>query len=139
MNLMYKAKCKLCNHDYTADISVLKAHAKTDRHLERLNPAKNTKWKMTQFVHQQTSQYEKLETAIKKAEIKIAGFFAEHDIAARGLDHLSEVLKDCFPDLKIAQKMTIKRTKGTAIIKNVIGESEKSQLAKKLMTQNSAY
>lgn len=37
-----------------------------------------------------------------------------------------------FSDLKIAQSMNLKRTKETVIMKNVIDESEKVELSKKL-------
>lgn len=44
------------------------------------------------------------------------------------MDHLSEVLKSCFPDSKIAADLAIKRSKCTETVKNVIGESQKEYL-----------
>ncbi|XP_015122562.1 uncharacterized protein LOC107044991 [Diachasma alloeum] len=123
-----KARCKLCSQEYTADISVLKTHAKTDKHKERERPLKNTSIKMTQFLQREDGTGDPLDTA----EIKIAAFCADHQIAYNALDHLSDLLKECFPDSRIAQKMAVKRTKGTAIVKNVIGETERRILAEKL-------
>lgn len=128
----YKARCKLCNQEYTADISVLHLHRKTDKHLNNEKPLKKTSMQMAQFVQRGDGSGDPLETAAKIAEIKIAGFCAEHNIAYKALDHLSDLLKSCFLDSKICQKMTIKRTKGTCIVKNVIGETEKSILSEKL-------
>jgi len=39
------------------------------------------------------------------------------------------MLKKCFPDSNIAKNLAMKRTKSTAIIKNVIGLSHKESLA----------
>jgi len=49
------------------------------------------------------------------------------------MDHLSDLLKEIFPDSKIAHEINLKRTKTTAIIKNVIGVSHKDNLAAQLM------
>ncbi len=124
-------KAKVCLRDYTADISVLKSHAKTDAHLEKVSAASNPKMKMTDFL-QKENVNNKLDEAVKNAEIKLVGFFGEHDAAFRGLDHLSDLVKECFPDSRIAQNIAVKRTKGTAIMKNVLGETEKCVLTEKL-------
>ncbi|CAK1591017.1 unnamed protein product [Parnassius mnemosyne] len=63
-----------------------------------------------------------------EAEIKLAGFVAEHNISFLAMDHLSDVLKSCFPDSKIAADLAMKRDKCTATVKNVIGESQKVYL-----------
>lgn len=55
------------------------------------------------------------------------------------MDHLSELLKDIFPDSKIAQDINLKRTKTTAIIKNVIGASHNDTLAEQLKKVNLAF
>lgn len=80
---------------------------------------------MTQFLQPGKGIEDPLDISAKTAEIKIAAYGAEHKIAYRGLDHLSDLLKSCFPDSKIAERMTIKRTKGTAIVRNAVGEVEK--------------
>lgn len=54
---------------------------------------------------------------------------AEHNISFLATDHLTEMLKVCFPDSNIAKNLAMKRTKSTAIIKNVIGLSHKESLA----------
>lgn len=60
---------------------------------------------------------------MKTAEIKLAGFLAEHNIAMRSADHLVDVIKDIFKDSKTAQGLNLGRTKATAIAKHVNGES----------------
>ncbi|XP_053946230.1 uncharacterized protein LOC128855364 [Anastrepha ludens] len=88
--------------------------------------------KMTQFVQRGSGIEEPLSIAAKSAEIRIAAFCAEHNIPYAALDHLSDLLKSSFSDSKIAHKIVLKRTKETAIVKNVIGETEKCRLAEKL-------
>ncbi|XP_015123437.1 uncharacterized protein LOC107045628 [Diachasma alloeum] len=83
---------------------------------------------MTQFLQREDGTGDPLDTA----EIKIAAFCADHKMAYNALNHVSDVLKECFPDSRIAQKMAVKRTKRTAIVKNVIGETERRVLAEKL-------
>lgn len=129
----YKAKCKLCDEVYTADISVLKGHAKTKKHINKLQPSKSTP-KITQFFSRSDDNTKKLTDAIKNAEIKLAGFCTEHDIPMNVFNHLPDTLKDAFPDSKVAQGLAMKRTKVTAVITNVIGETETSEMAEKLHT-----
>lgn len=39
-----------------------------------------------------------LNSDVSKAEIKLSAFIAEHSISFMAMDHLSELLKDIFPD-----------------------------------------
>lgn len=61
------------------------------------------------------------------AKIKLAAFFAEHNVPFLGY-YLSEI----FPDSDIAKKINVKRTKTIAIIKNVTGGSQKFVVSEKL-------
>ncbi|XP_029348396.1 uncharacterized protein LOC107885896, partial [Acyrthosiphon pisum] len=54
-------------------------------------------------------------------------------IKNHALDHIVDVLKDIFDDSEICQKIQLKRTKATNVIKNVISPFAKQLLAKKLM------
>ncbi|XP_028982223.1 uncharacterized protein LOC114841408 [Diachasma alloeum] len=114
------------------NVSVLEAQAKTKKHLDKVNSSKSTKMTMTQFV-QGSYDNVKLETAAKNLEIKLTGFFADHDIAFNCMNHLIDALKDGAPDSKIMAKMNLKRTKATAIVRNVIGETESSETTQKLL------
>ncbi|CAH2092807.1 unnamed protein product [Euphydryas editha] len=51
------------------------------------------------------------------------------------MDHLSEGLKSCFSDSKIAADLAIKRGNCIATVKNVIGESQKEYLENFLKRQ----
>lgn len=65
---------------------------------------------------------------IKVAEIKLCGFFSEHKISFLAVDHLRQLLKECFVDSEIAKNINLKRTKATNIIKNIIGKCYKEKL-----------
>jgi len=71
---------------------------------------------------------------VKSAEIKLCGFLAEHNISFLSSDHLTEILKPCFPDSIIAKNIQLKRTKATAIVTNVIGKCHKESLVDCLKT-----
>ena len=55
-----------------------------------------------------------------KAEIAIAAFFVEHNIAFSGMNHFVDLVKNIAPDSKILKEIKCARTKGTAFAKNVI-------------------
>lgn len=74
-----------------------------------------------------------METAVKTAKVKLAGFLAEHNIAMRATDHLVDVIKDIFSDSKMAQNISLGRTKATAIAKHVIGDCYFESLSEILM------
>lgn len=52
----------------------------------------------------------------------------------RALDHLTPLIKEYIIDSEIVRRMHLKSTKGTAVIKNVIGLSEKEHLRNKLQS-----
>ena len=64
---------------------------------------------------------------MKEAEIRLAAFFAEHNLALHLSDHLTEVIGKCFTDSTIAKNMTLNRTKCTNIVKNVIANVESAE------------
>nr|CAH7755405.1 unnamed protein product [Callosobruchus chinensis] len=50
-----------------------------------------------------------------------SGFLTEHNIPFICADHLTEILKECFSDSKIAKGNKLHRTKATKIAANVLG------------------
>ena len=71
---------------------------------------------------------------VATAEIKLSGFFVEHHVPFVQADHLVKVLKEIFPDSKIAQNIKMGKTK-TSYIVNDIAREEKFELAKILQSQ----
>ena len=56
----------------------------------------------------------------RKVEIKLTGFLAEHNLPITAVDHLNSLIKECFPDSKIAQLYSCTRTKSSCILNGVI-------------------
>lgn len=56
----------------------------------------------------------------------------EYNLPYRTIDHLTNLLKQVFPDSKIAQQISLKRTKATATASSVIGATEKEKLGFRL-------
>lgn len=74
---------------------------------------------MTQFLKK------KDKPSVEEAEIKLMSFIVEHNLPFRSTDHLTDLLTQVFPDSKIAQEISLKRTKATATASSVINASEK--------------
>lgn len=125
------SKCRYCDTSLKCDISVLKAHQVTAKHLKnsaKINPASSKL--LSQFVLPKVDSV--VDEQTKKFEILLAGFFSEHNIAFLAADHLTGILKRGLPDSKIAENLTLGRTKLTSIVKNVIAPCERETLSQKL-------
>lgn len=113
------------------DVSVLKTHQTRAKHQKNSAKINHGSSKLlSQFVVPKTNSVVVGQT--KKLEILLAGFFSEHNIAFLADDHLTGILKRGLPDSKIAENLTLGRTKLTSIIKHVIAPCEKETLAQKL-------
>lgn len=71
---------------------------------------------------------------VKRAEIKLAAFFADHNVAFSTVDHLIPLIKDICIEPKIAQDLTLGRTKCIQIVKNIISKREEEKLISILQT-----
>lgn len=129
----YKGQCVWCQKEFTAEISVIKKHATSEKHRVKARFGGSVKKDiLTNFIGSGSTV--KPEPQVKEAEIKMCGFFAEHNISFRVMDHFSALLPNIFPDSEIARKLSIKRTKTKNIITNVIAKSHKSDLVNYLKT-----
>uniref|UniRef100_H3AUD8 HAT C-terminal dimerisation domain-containing protein n=1 Tax=Latimeria chalumnae TaxID=7897 RepID=H3AUD8_LATCH len=113
----YKAKCKVYNAVMLVEVLVLKLHSQRNKHCQNMKTC-----------HSLGNNEEHM---IQMCEIKLAAFLAENNIPFVAADHLTDVLKNVF-DSKIAQNMSLKRTKATSIIRNVVATNHKEELCEML-------
>ncbi|CAH1114758.1 unnamed protein product [Psylliodes chrysocephalus] len=118
-----KVRCRACNLEFTAELTVIKNHAKSLKHALKVKALPNTTI-TAMFNKPETS----LQTQSKIAEIKITGFLTEHNISFNSAEHLTSLIKSCFPDSKIAQGMSLGRTKAAQISKNEIGACAEEEI-----------
>lgn len=71
---------------------------------------------------------------VKRAEIKLAAFFAEHNIAFSTAEHLIPLLKDICMDPKVVQDLSLGRLKCTNIVKDVIAKREVEKIVDNLQS-----
>lgn len=72
------------------------------------------------------------DSTVKKAELKLAAFFASNNVAFRLIDQLEPILKEIFADSKTCQGLSLKQTKCTELIRNVLCKKETNDLVSDL-------
>ncbi|KAL5237562.1 hypothetical protein ACI65C_004972 [Semiaphis heraclei] len=119
-----RAKCKICEIELTAELTVLKKHKISQKHKLYARSIKHVKTPINNYFD---SKNIKIQEKINRAEMLLCGFIAEHNLSLNSIDHLSKLCQEAFSDSDIG------RTKATAITKNVIGKCYHEDLAGKLM------
>ena len=71
---------------------------------------------------------------VKRAEIKLSAFFAEHNVAFYCADHLTPLLKDICIEPKVVQDLSLARNKCANIIKNILAKREVETIIQYLQT-----
>lgn len=130
----YKARCKWCDATMTANKTTIQAHEASRKHSAEAEKRKSnlTIETFAAVNAEQTNLKHKI--AVKRAEIKLAGCFAAHNIPFRFMDHLIPAIKSAIPDSSICKDMDMKRLKCTRVVTNVIGKGQKEDLTEILKT-----
>lgn len=105
--------CLFCAGHYLGGLSAVIKHSNTDKHKKNTSSVKKTVPinDMKMLKNMQTLDRQK-----KEAEIRIAMFITEHDIAFRTSDHLVSLIKAICPESDIMKKLSCNRTKATKTI-----------------------
>lgn len=128
----FKASCKVCDTILSCETSTLRRHVTTAQDIKVTTMKSKIKNLKSYFSKPCNPDDDK---AVRRAEIKFAAFVAEHYLSFLAIDHLTDLFKECFPDSKTAGEIKLKRTKCTAIVKNVIGESQKTEIGEKIKVE----
>jgi len=115
-----KAKCKLCVIDLTAELTVLKKHQISQKHKLSVCSAKNLK---TPFNNYFDPKSIKLQKQIKRAEMLLCGFLAEHNLSLNSIDHLSKLCQEAFTDSNIAKSLIMAVPKQQQLQKMLLGNA----------------
>ena len=101
----------------------LERHHKSQKH--KTNVLKTHSIPLNKYFEKTTNKNEK----VAEAEIKLANFFAQHNVAYSVVEHLVPLLHEIFPDSEIAKSLKLGRTKTIQIIKNVLAKKEITDLS----------
>lgn len=123
-----KALCTACNKTISCRKTNLMEHSQTVKHIEKI---RMLNYKADNNNNNVLSHKDR----VKRAEIKLAAFFAEHNVAFSTVDHLIPLLKDICIDSKIAQDLSVARTKCSSIVKNIIAKHESEKIIEYLKTR----
>ncbi|XP_067211624.1 protein FAM200A-like, partial [Linepithema humile] len=113
-----KALCTVCNKTIRCCKSNLIEHSQSDQHIEQIN-FKNLNINVLGN-NNSLSHKDK----VKRAEIKLAAFFAEHNIALYSANHLIPLLKDICMIPEVVSDLSLARDKCTKVITQVIAKRE---------------
>ena len=100
---------------FTAGLSEIKRHNESAAHKKRMVSYRKQQ-SLSSWIHlnsPSTSKKDDLDKSVKFAEIKLASVFCEHNMSMKSIDHLSEVIREIFPDSEIAKNIKLHRTKCT--------------------------
>lgn len=113
-----KAFCIECNKSIRYCKTDLIQHSQTVRYNKNIN---SPNYKAIDNVS--TSNLSHTDS-VKRAEIKLAAFFAEHNVAFYVADHLVPLIKDICINPQVVRDLSLARSKCANIVKNVIAKRE---------------
>ena len=117
------AYCNLCRKVLKPKLDLLHRHLTSENHIQ--NTPKVNQPKMATFLDVESSKAKDT----KEKEIKLAMYATVHT-SLNAIDHLSDIIHESYDS-----NVSIKRTKATAICKNVVSASMKAGLKQSLKDQ----
>ncbi|KYN09295.1 hypothetical protein ALC57_18591 [Trachymyrmex cornetzi] len=126
MKLNEKALCSACNKVLLCGKSDLIKHSKTKSHIKNMT---------NRNITPSASLHKDHVKKVKTAEIQIAVFYAEHNIAFQIVDHMIPLLKKTCSNPQVVNDLKLSRKKCARIIKNVLGKRETEKLIINLKSQ----
>jgi len=121
-----KALCTVRNKTIKCHKTNLIEHSQTVKHMEKV--------RLLNYKIDDNNNTLSHKDRVKRAEIKLAAFFAEHNVAFSTVDHLIPLIKDICIDSKIAQNLSLPRKKCSYIVKNIIAKHETEKIVEYLKT-----
>jgi len=122
-----KAICNLCNKTIRCSKTDLMKHSQTVKHIDNVTSQNREKIDNNRATLTHKDK-------VKRAEIKLVAFFAEHNLAFSTADNLIPLLKNICVDSKIVQDLTLTQKKSKNIITRIIAKHEVQKLVEYLQT-----
>lgn len=119
--------CKICSVDCIGGLGAVKKHAASMKHIKKINAIQIPVTSMP-FI----KKINILSTKIKEAELKIAAFIVEHNIAFNSAEHLIKLIKSISSEPEVIKNIQCNRTKCTSIVKNIISQTAFEEIIAKL-------
>lgn len=132
INKELTAFCKVCDTTLVNHKPALNKHLSSSKHATNWDAIKNS-----QPIEQLLALSH--DDGVKRAEIKICTFLAYKNLPFSLADEFIPFLAATFPDSKIAQKITLGRTKATNIITKLIGPSFLKEILKIITTPGNYF
>ncbi|KAL0879262.1 hypothetical protein ABMA27_003042 [Loxostege sticticalis] len=129
--------CSACNCDRKCSIHELLRHKDSAKHAKNSLTLQKQQKLTSMFTSASNSQDTK--NIAKAGEVKMACFIAEHNLSFNITSHLNKLICAVCPDSKIAEQLSMSRTKARAIIVNVTGKTSESEENIVEMLQNNCF
>lgn len=117
--------CNICSCDFSVahgGRDDCRRHFESKKHKDYAKVKSNNKSISSFFVNNE-------DTSVMNAELLFTSFLVEHNVPLSVSDHAGNLFRAMFPDSKIAQKYGCARTKTTALVQHMAGESKKEIVA----------
>ncbi|KAB0793694.1 hypothetical protein PPYR_13314 [Photinus pyralis] len=124
--ILYRCKACKCDIKITHGKGDLVKHEYTSKHTKSCVSTVGQKT-ITSMFAEKTKEMT-TEMRAKEAEIRIAGFVAEHNLPFKIMEHLPDLMRAVCSDSAIAKKIKCGPTKIKSIITNVTGETHRQNL-----------
>lgn len=127
------AYCKVCGSFLSPHLTEIKRHGVSNKHLQNVKQVAQQSSVSTIF------KMSSLTEKTRIAELKMTTLLAEKNLPFSLIDTLTPLLSSVFTDSQIAKNMTLKRTKSSSIMKNVLAKSFLDEICNKLKQPGCFY
>uniref|UniRef100_H3AXR2 Uncharacterized protein n=1 Tax=Latimeria chalumnae TaxID=7897 RepID=H3AXR2_LATCH len=121
----YTARCSICQKE--EEKNHLRAHARTPGHIAAVSGKKSTGGGILQYLPDRT-----LQDNCTAAEVMFVNLLVEHNISFNMADHFTTLVKNMFPDSKVAKNFQCGRTTSTYVLKNALAPHVRDPLLSNL-------
>jgi hypothetical protein len=121
----YYARCNICSVDISVShggLNDCKQHIKTGKHQENVSLLQPPSIKQY-FTND-------LNIGVINAECLMSSYLVEHNMPLSSSDHFTSIVKQMFPDSKIAAQFSCKRTKTSCVVQSLADDEHKKLIEK---------